>query len=61
MASTNVPHFQEELDQLKSRLLEMGGLAEDRVRSSVRALVDRDHGLVEKVLAGDTPINQLHI
>ena len=36
---TQVPHFQEELDQLKARLLEMGGLAEDRMRSAVRALV----------------------
>src|SRR3954466_6762190 len=61
MATNNVPHFQEELDRLKSRLLEMGGLAEDRVRSSVRALVDRDNGLIGGVLAGDTPINQLHI
>jgi len=61
MATQRVPHFQEELDQLKARLLEMGGLAEDRVRSSVRALVDRDGSLVDSVLAGDTPINQLHI
>ena len=61
MATQSVPHFQEELDRLKARLLEMGGLAEDRVRSAVRALVDRDHGLVEAVLTGDTPINQLHI
>jgi phosphate transport system protein len=61
MATNSVPHFQEELDQLKSRLLEMGGLAEDRVRSSVRALVDRDRALVERVIEGDTPINQLHI
>src|SRR5207249_4617667 len=56
-----VPHFQEELDQLKARLLEMGGLAEDRVRSAVKALVDRDPSLVERVLGGDGPINQLHI
>ena len=56
-----VPHFQEELDHLKARLLEMGGLAEDRVRSAIRALVDRDLSLVEQVLGGDTPINQLHI
>ena len=56
-----VPHFQEELDQLKARLLEMGGLAEDRVRSAVKALVDRDPALAEEVLGGDTPINQLHI
>jgi phosphate transport system protein len=61
MTSPHVPHFQEELDQLKARLLEMGGLAEERVRSAVRALVERDRALVETVLTGDTPINQLHI
>jgi phosphate transport system protein len=54
-------HFQEELEQLKTRLLEMGGLAEDRVRSAVRALVDRDSALVERVLVSDLAINQLHI
>ena len=56
-----VPHFQEELDQLKGRLLVMGGLAEERVRAAIQALVERDHALVDAVLAGDTPINQLHI
>ena len=56
-----VPHFQEELEQLKTRLLEMGGLAEDRVRLAVKGLVDRDVPIVERVLAGDGPINQLHI
>src|SRR5438874_517201 len=61
MATSSVPHFQEELEQLKARLLEMGGLAEDRVRSAVKALVDRDASLVDAVLAGDQPINQLHI
>jgi len=59
--TAQVPHFQEELDQLKARLLEMGGLAEDRVRSSVRAIVERDHGLVQQVLDGDGPINQFHM
>ena len=54
-------HFQEELEHLKTRLLEMGGLAEDRVRSAVRALVDRDPALVDKVLVSDTAINHLHI
>ena len=56
-----VPHFQEELEQLKTRLLEMGGLAEDRVRSAVDGLVGRDLRLVDRVLGGDVPINQLHI
>ena len=61
MAERIVPHFQDELEQLKTRLLEMGGLAEERVRASVQALVERDSGLVERVLTGDDAINQLHI
>ena len=56
-----VRHFQEELEQLKTRLLEMGGLAEDRVRAAVESLVSRDQNLLGGVLAGDGPINQLHI
>ena len=59
--TTTIPHFQEELEHLKARLLEMGGLAEDRVRSAIRAIVERDVELVERVLSGDQPINQLHI
>ncbi len=57
----HIRHFQEELEQLKARLLEMGGLAEDRLRLAVRGLVDRDPGVVDKVLVGDEAINQLHI
>ena len=56
-----VRHFQEELEQLKNRLLEMGGLAEERVRTAVEGLVSRDTALIERVLEGDGPINQLHI
>jgi phosphate transport system protein len=56
-----IPHFREELDALQGRLLEMGGLAEERVRAAVQGLVTRDPVLFEKVLLGDEPINQLHI
>jgi phosphate transport system protein len=55
------PHFHEELNVLKAKLLEMGGLAEERVYQSVQALTDRDAAGVERVLAGDEPINRLHI
>jgi phosphate transport system protein len=54
-------HFQEELEQLKTRLLEMGGLAEEQVRVAVKALVDRDRDLIERALSSDEPINKLHI
>lgn len=57
----SVRHFQEELEQLKARLLEMGGLAEEQVRLAVKGLVDRDRQLIDRVIAGDGPLNALHI
>ena len=56
-----VRHFQEELEALQARLLEMGGLAEERVRAVVHGLVTRDTVLIEKVMRGDEPLNELHI
>jgi phosphate transport system protein len=56
-----VRHFEEELEALQGRLLEMGGLAEERVRASVQGLVTRDSALIDQVLRGDEPINRLHI
>lgn len=54
-------HFQDDLDALKQRLLAMGGLAEERVRESIRGLMDRDGAALDAVLSGDQPINDLHI
>ena len=56
-----VRHFQEELEALQGRLLEMGGLAEERVRAALHGLVQRDPAVINKVLSGDEPVNQLHI
>ena len=61
MPESVVRHFQQELEQLKTRLLEMGGLAEENVRIAVKGLVDRDHALIDRVLIGDEPLNSLHI
>ena len=54
-------HFQQELGALKERLLSMGGLAEDRVRTAMQGLVERDAHLIEDALNGDVPVNTLHI
>lgn len=39
----------------------MGGLAEDRMCDSVKALSNRDPAMVDRILGGDEPINALHI
>jgi phosphate transport system protein len=57
----SIRHFEEELGTLQTRLLEMGGLAEERVRAAVQGLVSRDLAATDRVLRGDEPINQLHV
>src|ERR1700674_766779 len=54
-------HFAEELDELKQRLLVMGGLAEERLRTAVHALVERDRDLMTEVIRGDEAVNSLHL
>ena len=54
-------HFAEELDELKQRLLVMGGLAEERLRAAVHALVERDRDLMTEVIRGDEDVNSLHL
>ena len=61
MADRTIRHFEEELEQLKTRLLAMGGLAEDRVRAAVEGLVARDVAVPDRISSGDGPINELHI
>jgi len=61
MSERHQRHFQEELEALKGRLLEMGGLAEERVRLAMRAVVEREAPLVDEVISGDAAINALHM
>jgi phosphate transport system protein len=55
-----VRHYEEELAQLKERLLVMGGLAEERLRAAISGIVARHAASVDQVIAGDEPLNQFH-
>jgi phosphate transport system protein len=50
-------HFHEELETLKQTLLAMGGLVEDQIRRSMRALVERDEELAQEVIDRDRQVN----
>ena len=54
-------HFAEALQELKECLLTMGGLAEERLRVVLRALVDRNHEVLADVISGDSRINELQM
>ena len=60
-APRTVRHFHEQLDELKSRLLEMSGHAEHLVEQSLKALIDRDTAAAESVIRGDKVLNRLEI
>jgi len=54
-------HFDEELDYLRSRLLEMSGLVEDSVYRSVLSLTEKDPQQAQKVLHDEAEINRMEI
>ncbi len=54
-------HFIEELEELKSRLLEMAGLVESAIYRSVAAVVEKDYDQAQQVLKNEARINQMEI
>src|SRR4051812_25919045 len=54
-------HFQDELDELKSMLVGMAGLAEEAVRAAVDALLERDVAKAALVLQNDNLIDELEV
>ena len=55
-------HFEEELEELKDRMLYMGSLVERAVHLSIDALTQRDERLASEVIAEIEPqINEMHL
>jgi phosphate transport system protein len=53
--------YEAELAQLRDRLLEMGGKVEAAIAGSVRALIERDAALAEKVISQDKEVNRTEV
>lgn len=54
-------HFEQELEQLKGKLLEMSALVESAIYRSVQGVVDKNQELAEQVLKNEARVNQLEI
>jgi phosphate transport system protein len=62
MAKTHTDKaYEQELTTLRERLLEMGGLVEAAIASSVRAVVERDAALAEQVKQKDKVVNRMEV
>jgi phosphate transport system protein len=53
--------FDEELRELKEKVLKIGSLVEGAIRDSVKSLVERDSELARKVIEKDRQINALDV
>lgn len=53
--------FEEELDELRNKLLNMAALAEASVSNSMKALVDMDGAAAQRVIDDDHEINALEV
>lgn len=53
--------FNEELEQVKNHLLEMGGLVERQVGDAIKSIIDADSELAVNVRANDKLINQMEL
>ncbi len=54
-------HFVQELEMLKTNLIKMASFAEEAIADSIRAVLQRDKQLAERVLAKEERINALEI
>jgi phosphate transport system protein len=54
-------HFAEELEELNQALLEMGGLVESSIHTSVQALVEQDDRMARRVVEDEMLINRMEL
>ena len=54
-------HFEEQLDELRKRLLAMSGLVESAIYRSILALIEKDEDQANLVLQNESRINQMEI
>jgi phosphate transport system protein len=56
-----VRHFVEELEQLKTKLLEMGSLVESSIQRSILAVTQKDPGAAAEVFRNEARINAIEL
>ena len=53
--------YDQDLEAIRSRMMQMGGLVESQIRSAVAGYLHGDSELTEQVIAGDAKVNELEI
>ncbi len=54
-------HFDKEIEHLKELLLRMGAMVEDQINESIRALLERDTSVAQRVIDADTQVDHMEL
>jgi phosphate transport system protein len=54
-------HFDRDIEHLKELLLRMGAMVEDQFNESIRALLERDSSVAQKVIDADSDIDRMEL
>src|SRR5947208_17067097 len=54
-------HFDEELKELKAKILSMGSMVESQIQRALRPLTERDSALARRVIENDHGVNALDV
>src|SRR6202171_3378062 len=53
--------YDQDLEAIRSRMMQMGGLVESQIRSAVAGYLDGDTDRIEQVIAADSKVNDLEV
>jgi len=53
--------FDQDLEAIRSRMLQMGGLVESHIRAAIASYLESDSQRAEEVIAGDAKVNELEL
>jgi phosphate transport system protein len=54
-------HFDRDIEHLKELLLRMGAMVEDAINDSIRALLERDSVLAQRIIDSDSEVDQMEL
>ena len=54
-------HFDRNIEELKELLLRMGAMVEDQINESIRALIERDSAVAQRVIDSDSEIDRMEL
>lgn len=61
MSEHTSKQFDQDLEALRTRMMQMGGLVEAQIRSAIAGLLERDVQRAQQVIADDAKVNELEL